>query len=101
MTEPQQDALVVRAEIDTRINFASQQNDVPVVKVLHVENLTDEAINDVQVRISAEPDFCQEWKTHITTIPAGGIYSIPAVDFDPPGIEGLQLPGLVQSAIGG
>ena len=56
MTEPQQDTLVVHIELDSRINFASQQNDVPVVKVLHVENLMDEAIYGIQVNISAEGD---------------------------------------------
>ena len=80
MTEPHGETLVIRAELDARINFATQQNDVPVVKVLHVENLTDEPVHNVQVRISAEPDFCQAWQTHIATIPEGGTFSIPAVD---------------------
>jgi hypothetical protein len=45
-----------------------------------VENQADEAIHNVHVSISAEPDFCQTWQTHITTIPALGTFSIPAVD---------------------
>ena len=97
MTEQQQDTLVVRVELDARINFASQQNDVPVVKVLHVENLTDEAIHNVQVSISAEPDFCQAWRTYITTVPARGTFSIPAVDVQ---LSGSYLESLTEGVRG-
>ncbi|MBT7454586.1 MAG: hypothetical protein HN796_11915, partial [Gemmatimonadetes bacterium] len=91
MTEAHEKSLVVRVELDSRINFASQQNDVPVVKSLKVENETDESLQDVEVRITGEPNFCEPWSTRIATVPAGGIYSVPAVDLQ---LSGRYLGGL-------
>ena len=82
MTESHEETLVVRTELDRRINFAMQQNDVPVVKALHVENLTSELLNNIEVKVSSEPDFCQIRCFHIDTIPAGGTYSISTVDLE-------------------
>ncbi|MCI0436319.1 MAG: carboxypeptidase regulatory-like domain-containing protein, partial [Gemmatimonadetes bacterium] len=42
----------IHVELDRRINFAMQQNDVPVVKTLHLENLTDEVVRDLELSIT-------------------------------------------------
>lgn len=39
------------------INFAMQQNRVPVVRRLTIENLTNDILPDVEIRLSAEPVF--------------------------------------------
>ncbi len=52
------------------VNFAMQQNYVPIVKKLIVKNTTEEDIKDIDIIISVEPDFAHEWKMRIETIPA-------------------------------
>jgi uncharacterized membrane protein len=63
MTEEGLSQLEVRIDLDRRINFAMQQNDIPVVKMLHVENRGDAPLRDLQVRISTEPAFALGWST--------------------------------------
>lgn len=70
----------VQIELDRRINFAMQQNDVPVVKALRVENRTDAALRDVEVRIFSEPDFAQPWSAQIAALGPHSTYNIAAVD---------------------
>lgn len=52
------------------VNFAMQQNYVPIVKKLIVKNITEEEIKDIDIIISVEPDFAYEWRVSIETIPA-------------------------------
>ena len=79
MTDPQS-PLVVRIDVDRRINYAMQQNDVPVVKALHIENRTDATLRDLQVRICAEPAFAQGWITHVASIGEKATYNVEAID---------------------
>jgi hypothetical protein len=70
----------LRAQIDQRINFATQQNDVPVVKTVHVENGSDATLHDLRLRITSEPAFADPWEAHIALIAAGSTYHLEAVD---------------------
>ncbi len=49
--------LSIDVELDSTINYVMQQNGVPIVKLLRVSNLTDEALNDLTVTITAQPEF--------------------------------------------
>ena len=53
------------------INFAMQQNYVPVIRNLIVRNETEEVLSDLDVRIRFEPDFAREYQYFIQEIPAG------------------------------
>ncbi|MGH9349416.1 MAG: DUF4011 domain-containing protein [Vicinamibacterales bacterium] len=70
----------VRIELDRRISYALQQNDVPVVKAIRLDNLTSEPIRDVHVRVAAEPDFSQPWSTHVALVAGGATYRLDAID---------------------
>lgn len=72
----------IHVELDRRINFAMQQNDVPVVKTLHLENLTDEVVRDLELSITTEPDFGSPWNGRISAIPGQSRYNVDAVDLD-------------------
>ena len=72
----------VSLEFDRRINFAMQQNDVPVVKRLRVENRTSAPLRDLQVRVWCEPEFAAPWSTQIATIAEQSTYNIDAVDLE-------------------
>lgn len=57
-----------------------QQNDVPVVKALHIDNATEVPLRDVTVEISVEPNFARPWRAHVDVIGEGSSYTIDAVD---------------------
>lgn len=70
----------LRPEIDPRINFAMQQNDVTVVRAVNVENLSKAPLQDLRLRIIPEPQFADPWEAHIDLITGGSIYKLEAVD---------------------
>ncbi len=69
-------------EFDRRINFAMQQNDVPVVKILRIENHTDAPLRDLEVLIATEPTFAQVWKSRVAVVDAQSVYNLDAVDLE-------------------
>lgn len=69
----------VKVELDRRINFAMQQNDVPVVKALQIVNHSTQPICDIRLRITAEPAFAQEWSTEIASIDSDATYNVRGV----------------------
>lgn len=77
------DALLdIDIELDRRINFAMQQNDVPVIKRLQLKNLSSVPLRDLELRITSEPAFAQPWSTRLTEIKPGTTYGIDGVDLD-------------------
>src|SRR5262245_3918 len=70
----------LRAQIDRRINFATQQNDVPVVKIIHVENRSDASLRDLRLRITSEPTFADPWEARIALIAEKSTYNLEAFD---------------------
>ncbi len=43
-----------------RVNFASAQNDVAIIKEITVENPTDEPLTDLRITLRAEPPIIRE-----------------------------------------
>lgn len=82
MTDESPQLIDLRLELDRRINFAMQQNDVPVVKALHIENRTDVPLRDLQIRISAEPAFAQGWTSRVAAVGERATYNLGSVDLD-------------------
>ena len=82
MTDEISQAVNVRVDLDDRVNFAMQQNDVPMIKVLHIENHTDAPLSDLEVRIAAEPAFALNWTSRVAAVGAQSIYNIDAIDLE-------------------
>lgn len=61
------------------INYAMQQNHVPVVRKLVIKNDTSEDWQDITVTIDIEPDFAHSWQYRIGSVPAGGIIELDAI----------------------
>ena len=61
----------LHAQIDGRISFAMQQNDVPVIKTLQIENASDAPLRDIRIRITSEPEFADPLETQIDLIREG------------------------------
>lgn len=68
--------------IDTRINVAMQQNDVPVIKEGVIRNNTDTAIEDCVFRVTSEPAFARETTVKISRVPSGGEHRLETQDLD-------------------
>ena len=54
-----------------KINFAMQQNYIPFIRDLRVNNEGDEDISDVKLTISFDPAFAKTFTYDINIIPAG------------------------------
>lgn len=51
-----------------KINFALQQNYVPIIKNLILTNITQEIIQNVNLKITFEPPFAHDYEYHIVQI---------------------------------
>lgn len=82
MSDTTESHLQVRLELDCdhTINFAMQQNDVPVVRQIRVTNLGTLPLEGVQVRLTSEPELFPAWQTTVTTIAPGGTYTLGPID---------------------
>ena len=50
------------------INFAMQQNHVPVIREITLKNTGEETINDIDIIVRFEPEFALEYCTHIDSV---------------------------------
>lgn len=67
-------------EHDCTVNYAMQQNDVPVMKALRISNNGESPLNDIKVLITTEPEFAPAWESRIGSIKAGETYNLGVVD---------------------
>lgn len=67
---------LVSCDHATRVNFASAQNAVPVIRRLTVQNLTEETLGKLTLRFTAHPPFCQEKVWSIDHLGAGETVAI-------------------------
>lgn len=58
------------------VNFALQQNHVPVIRELTLTNTTEKDWQDVIVEITSEPEFTVAWKQTITSLNKGESYEL-------------------------
>ena len=61
------------------VNFAMQQNYVPVIRKLTLKNKSEEALENLKISVVASPDFAAEWQREIAGIPAGETADLGAV----------------------
>jgi len=64
LSEPLEETIVIEGSIASRITFATQQNDIPLLSDLLVRNGTDEEIENVILSLCCEPAIvgAREWK---------------------------------------
>ena len=65
------DKIRISGNITAKINFAMQQNYVPVFRDIVLTNTTDNEITDVRLRISFEPDFAVTYESLPVTLKPG------------------------------
>ncbi|MGI5880491.1 MAG: hypothetical protein ACOX6L_07850 [Syntrophomonadaceae bacterium] len=65
---------------DNTVNYAMQQNHVPLVKRLCLINNGSKDIEQVTVIITTEPEFSTPWSTTIDTLPVGQRLDLGVID---------------------
>ncbi len=70
----------IEIEYTPIINFAMQQNHVPIVRNLLINNNTEVDWNNVRLDIAMEPEFGLPWSTRIERIAAGAHVPLGAID---------------------
>ncbi len=70
----------VEVEYTPLINFAMQQNHVPVVRHLLIANNTDTDWHNIRIDITTEPDFALPWSTRIEGMAKGAKMELGVVD---------------------
>ena len=58
----------VSGQINATVNFAMQQNYVPMIRSVTVRNDSEETLRELRLRISFEPEFAQEYTYNIPAI---------------------------------
>lgn len=74
------DKITVSGEISGSINFAMQQNYVPLIRNLVVSNDSGDIQNNLKIRITFEPDFAKEFIYDIGSIEPGCSVEISPVN---------------------
>tara|TARA_R100000027_G_scaffold61323_1_gene52621 strand:+ start:6664 stop:12570 length:5907 start_codon:yes stop_codon:yes gene_type:complete len=67
---------VVRLEYSERINFAFQQNSIPVLRRIDIVNTSEEDWHDVECLIKTVPEWAETYRLVISHIPAGASYAL-------------------------
>lgn len=62
------------------INFAMQQNHVPIIRKLFIKNVGAEELRDLTVSITSDPIFAEEWNTTISLLAPNQIMEVSAVN---------------------
>lgn len=65
------EVLRLRVEFDARVNYAMQQNDVPLIRRLSIENIGALPLRDLRIEIGAEPAFLRPWQHRLDLLAAG------------------------------
>lgn len=71
--------VTVQGQVNRAINFAMQQNYVPVIRNLAVNNESEEKLQNLTVKVAFEPEFARAYSYTITEVGAGKSVEISPV----------------------
>lgn len=74
-----ENGITIGGNLTKSINFAMQQNYVPVIRNLVVTNETESTISNLDLKINFEPEFSKKYTYHIEEIQAGQSVEISPV----------------------
>lgn len=67
-------------EFDERVNFARQQNAVPLIRSIVLTNTGETTVEDIVVEVESDPGFAELYRAPISRINAGESYELRPVD---------------------
>lgn len=62
------------------VNFAMQQNHVPIVRKLTVKNTDDKELRNITIEITADPEFAITWSKRIDILPINELVDVGTID---------------------
>jgi hypothetical protein len=62
------------------VNFAMQQNHVPVIRKLTIKNIGDSDLTNITIQINPEPEFAIAWTKKIEILPKEELIDLGAID---------------------
>ncbi len=75
----------IHAELTSVVNYALQQNRLPVLRELAIENGTQHELTDLTLRICSDPPILKPFERSIRAIPAGETYLLRDAALQPDG----------------
>jgi hypothetical protein len=70
-------SIALQVDYSTCVNFAMQQNDVPLIRALRLQNQSTAETGDLTLRIEASPAVCSALSLNLGRCPAGAGIDIP------------------------
>jgi len=74
-----QKPIQVTVDVCEAVNFAMQQNHVPIVRRIVITNNTESDIKNIKVSVSSDPDIADYWDINVPIILAGQEYKLDKV----------------------
>lgn len=70
----------IHLDYDKTVNYAMQQNDVPIIKALGIINHTESPLQDLKLHISTEPAFALKSELNVASIGPGETFNFGTID---------------------
>ncbi|HEY3371694.1 MAG TPA: DUF3320 domain-containing protein [Prolixibacteraceae bacterium] len=72
---------IVDLEYTPSVNYAIQQNRVPLIRKLTLKNQSEEDLLDILIKITCEPEFANSWERRVEFLPKGQSLEFDVKDF--------------------
>ena len=84
--------VLLTVELDRRINYALQQNRVPVVKRVSIEHRGESILEELVLVVRCEPEFAPEWTLPIDRIAPDSVHLVdnPELELSPAFLEAVR-----------
>lgn len=73
-------AIEVEVDLNSTVNLAMQQNEVPILRSLRLRNGLPTALEGLAITIETEPQFARPWATRLDKLEAGETRVLSPVD---------------------
>ena len=75
-TSTAEQTCAVQVDYSERVNFAFQQNSIPILRRIEIQNNTEKDWQNVSCRLDTQPGWAEPHHLKITQIPAGTAYTL-------------------------
>lgn len=72
--------LLIDVQVDATVNYASYQNNVPLVRGISITNTSDEPLHDLEILVQCEPAFAEALRLRFARLDAQETRRIEAID---------------------
>lgn len=97
MESRREERVRIRTSAIPVINYALQQNNIPIVRSVAIENDSREPLEHVELEITAVPQLCLPYKRHIDCVPAEKTLEITGIRLMP---DAGYLAGITEKVTG-